>query len=138
MFQNFTNFIQLIMNIRVYINIIGISLLSFFPVQSQDQNVNYKDSLTKKLFSIKKDYSKRIFQSTYYTIQIYYGNLQEADSIYNDFTEKYTDIKSDLIFETPNYKVRVGEYKDINIASQNLEKIRKIYPGSFIIKLSGL
>lgn len=138
MFQNFTNFIQLIMNIRVYITIIGISLLSFFPVQSQDQNVNYKDSLTKKLFSIKKDYSKRIFQSTYYTIQIYYGNLQEADSIYNDFTEKYNDIKSDLIFETPNYKVRVGEYKDINIASQNLEKIRKIYPGSFIIKLSEL
>jgi hypothetical protein len=138
MFQNFTNFIQLIMNIRVYITIIGISLLSFFPVQSQDQNVNYKDSLTKKLFSIKKDYSKRIFQSTYYTIQIYYGNLQEADSIYNDFTEKYNDIKSDLIFETPNYKVRVGEFKDINIASQNLEKIRKIYPGSFIIKLSDL
>ena len=126
------------MNIRVYITIIGISLLSFFPVQSQDQNVNYKDSLTKKLFSIKKDYSKRIFQSTYYTIQIYYGNLQEADSIYNDFTEKYNDIKSDLIFETPNYKVRVGEYKDINIASQNLEKIRKIYPGSFIIKLLDL
>ena len=126
------------MNIRVYITIIGISLLSFFPVQSQDQNVNYKDSLTKKLFSIKKDYSKRIFQSTYYTIQIYYGNLQEADSIYNDFTEKYNDIKSDLIFETPNYKVRVGEYKDINVASQNLEKIRKIYPGSFIIKLSEL
>ena len=138
MFQNFTNFIQLIMNIRVYITIIWISLLSFFPVQSQDQNVNYKDSLTKKLFSIKKDYSKRIFQSTYYTIQIYYGNLQEADSIYNDFTKKYNDIKSDLIFETPNYKVRVGEYKDINIASQNLEKIRKIYPGSFIIKLSDL
>jgi hypothetical protein len=138
MFQNFTNFIQLIMNIRVYITIIGISIFSFFPVQSQDQNINYKDSLTKKLFSIKKDYSKRIFQSTYYTIQIYYGNLQEADSIYNDFTEKYTDIKSDLIFETPNYKVRVGEYKDINIASQNLEKIRKIYPGSFIIKLSDL
>jgi len=138
MFQNFTNFIQLIMNIRVYITIIGISLLSFFPVQSQDQNVNYKDSLTKKLFSIKKDYSKRIFQSTYYTIQIYYGNLQEADSIYNDFKEKYNDIKSDLIFETPNYKVRVGEYKDINVASQNLEKIRKIYPGSFIIKLSEL
>ena len=126
------------MNKKVFVTIAVISLLSVFHVQSQDQNVNYKDSLTKKLFSIKKDYSKRIFQSTYYTIQIYYGNLQEADSIYNDFTEKYNDIKSDLIFETPNYKVRVGEYKDINIASQNLEKIRKIYPGSFIIKLSEL
>ncbi|MEK9755971.1 MAG: SPOR domain-containing protein [Bacteroidota bacterium] len=126
------------MNKRVFLSIVGLSLLSFSPVLSQDQNVNYKDSLTKKLFSIKKDYSKRIFQSTYYTIQIYYGNLEEADSIYNDFIENNSDIKSDLIFETPNYKVRVGDYKDINIASQNLEKIRKIYPGSFIIKLSDL
>ena len=47
-------------------------------------------------------------------------------------------IKSDLIFETPNYKVRIGEYKDINVASQKLEGIRRLYPGSFIIKLSEL
>jgi len=46
--------------------------------------------------------------------------------------------KSELIFETPNYKVRIGEYKDINIASQKLEGIRRTYPGSFIIKLSEL
>jgi len=126
------------MSKRVFISIVGLCLLSFFKALSQDQNVNYKDSLTKKLFDIKKDFSKRIFQSTYYTIQIYNGNLEEADSIYNEFIENNSEIKSNLIFETPNYKVRIGNYKDINIASQNLEKIRKIYPGSFIIKLSGL
>lgn len=126
------------MSKRVFLSIVGLCLLSFFKALSQDQNVNYKDSLTKKLFDIKKDFSKRIFQSTYYTIQIYNGNLEEADSIYNEFIENNSEIKSNLIFETPNYKVRIGNYKDINIASQNLEKIRKIYPGSFIIKLSGL
>ena len=30
------------------------------------------------------------------------------------------------------------EYKDINVASQKLEEIRRIYPSSFIIKLSDL
>ena len=55
-----------------------------------------------------------------------------------DFRENYQEIKSDLIFETPNYKVRIGEYKDINIASQKLEEIRRAYPSSFIIKLSDL
>ena len=54
------------------------------------------------------------------------------------FILTYKDVKSELIFETPNYKVRIGEYKDINVASQSLEKIRRIYPGSFIIKLSDL
>jgi hypothetical protein len=119
-----------------------ISLILFFLCHSianaQDENVIYNDTLTQKLFQIKKDYSKRIFESTYYTIQIYFGDLKSADSILIDFQKNYEGIKSELIFETPNYKVRIGEYKDINIASQKLEGIRRTYPGSFIIKLSEL
>jgi len=119
-----------------------ISLILFFLSHSianaQDENVIYNDTLTQKLFQIKKDYSKRIFESTYYTIQIYFGDLKSADSILIDFQENYEGIKSELIFETPNYKVRIGEYKDVNIASQKLEGIRKRYPGSFILKLSEL
>jgi hypothetical protein len=119
-----------------------ISLILFFLSHSianaQDENVIYNDTLTQKLFQIKKDYSKRIFESTYYTIQIYFGDLKNADSILIDFQENYEGIKSELIFETPNYKVRIGEYKDINVASQKLEGIRRTYPGSFIIKLSEL
>ena len=113
-------------------------LFSLWDISAQDEEVYYNDTLTKKFFQIKKDFSKKTFESTYYTIQIFYGSLNEADSIYNDFRENYEDVKSELIFETPNYKVRIGEYKDINVASQSLEKIRKIYPGSFIIKLSDL
>ena len=120
----------------------SISLILFFLSHSianaQDENVIYNDTLTKKLFQIKKDYSKRIFESTYYTIQIYFGDLKNADSILIDFQENYEGVKSELIFETPNYKVRIGEYKDINVASQKLEGIRRTYPGSFIIKLSEL
>jgi len=113
-------------------------LFSFWDISAQDEDVYYNDTLTKKFFQIKKDFSKKTFESTYYTIQIFYGSLNEADSIYNDFKENYEDLKSELIFETPNYKVRIGEYKDINVASQSLDKIRRIYPGSFIIKLSDL
>ena len=112
--------------------------LSYSIANAQDENVIYNDTLTRKLFQIKKDYSKRIFESTYYTIQIYFGDLKNADSILIEFQKNNEGIKSELIFETPNYKVRIGEYKDINIASQKLEGIRRTYPGSFIIKLSEL
>ena len=113
-------------------------LFSFGDISALDEDVFYNDSLTKKFFQIKKDFSKKTYESTYYTIQIFYGSLNEADSIYNDFKENYENTKSELIFETPNYKVRIGEYKDINVAAQSLEEIRRIYPGSFIIKLSDL
>ena len=126
------------MSLDKFFPLLSLFILCNSSVNAQDENVVYNDSLTKNLFQIKKDYSKRIFESTYYTIQIYFGSLDVADSILNDFKENFKEIKTDLIFETPNYKVRIGEYKNIDTASQKLEGIRRIYPGSFIIKLSEL
>ena len=125
------------LKIRILLVFIGVYLCSN-SLYSQENSIRYNDTLTKKFYDLKKDYSKRVYESTFYTIQIYYGGLEEADSILEDFRENYQEIKSNLIFETPNYKVRIGEYKDINIASQKLEEIRRIYPSSFIIKLSDL
>ena len=109
-----------------------------YSVKAQDQNIQFNDTLTEKFFKIKKEYDKREYETTFYTIQIFYGSLKKADSILNDFKLSFQEINSELLFETPNYKVRIGEFKDINIASKKLEEIRKIYPGSFIIKLSKL
>ena len=125
------------LKIRILLVFIGVYLCSN-SLYSQENSIRYNDTLTKKFYDLKKDYSKRVYESTFYTIQIYYGGLEDADSILEDFRENYQEIKSNLIFETPNYKVRIGEYKDINIASQKLEEIRRIYPSSFIIKLSDL
>ena len=125
------------LKIRILPVFISVCLFSI-SANSQENSIRYNDTLTKKFYNLKKEYSKRVFESTFYTIQIYYGGLEEADSILEDFKENYQEIKSNLIFETPNYKVRIGEFKDINIASQKLEEIRRIYPSSFIIKLSNL
>ena len=125
------------LKIRFFPLFISVFLCSF-SVNGQENSIRYNDTLTKKFYNLKKQYSKRVFESTFYTIQIYYGGLEEADSILEDFKENYQEIKSNLIFETPNYKVRIGEYRDINVASQKLEEIRRIYPSSFIIKLSDL
>ena len=125
------------LKIRILLVFISVCLFSI-SANGQENSIRYNDTLTKKFYNLKKEYSKRVFESTFYTIQIYYGGLEEADSILEDFRKNYQEIKSNLIFETPNYKVRIGEYKDINIASQRLEEIRRIYPSSFIIKLSDL
>ena len=121
-----------------YIPVFISVFLFITSLNCQENSIRYNDTLTNKFYDLKKEYSKRVFESTFYTIQIYYGGLKDADSILENFRENYQGIKSNLIFETPNYKVRIGEYKDINIASQKLEEIRRIYPSSFIIKLSNL
>jgi len=101
--------------------------------QENNQSIN-QDSSIYKLLRLKTDYNKKIFESSFYTIQIYYGDLKEADSISKSFSEEFKEIKTSLIFETPNYKVRVGNFKTIIDASINLEKIKRKFRGAFILK----
>ena len=101
--------------------------------QENNQSIN-PDSSISKLLRLKTDYNKKIFESSFYTIQIYYGDLKEADSISKSFSEEFKEIKTSLIFETPNYKVRVGNFKTIIDASINLEKIKRKFRGAFILK----
>jgi len=101
--------------------------------QENNQSIN-PDSSISKLLRLKTDYNKKIFESSFYTIQIYYGDLKEADSISKAFSEEFKEIKTSLIFETPNYKVRVGNFKTIIDASKNLEKIKRKFRGAFILK----
>ena len=122
------------MSINKFFTLLSLIILCNSSLNAQDQNVIYNDTLTKNLFQIKKDYSKRIFESTYYTIQIYFGSLDVADSILNDFKENFKEIKTDLIFETPNYKVRIGEYKNIDTASSKIRRYKKNIPWIFYYK----
>ena len=101
------------------------------PLVGQEIN---QDSSINKLLKLKTDYNKKIYESSFYTIQIYYGDLKEADSILKVFSQEFEEIKTSLIFETPNYKVRVGTFKNLIDASRNLEKIKRKFSGAFILK----
>ena len=101
--------------------------------QENNQSINQDSSIT-KLLKLKTDYNKKIFESSFYTIQIYYGDLSEADSILKVFSEEFKEIETSLIFETPNYKVRVGNFKNIIDASKNLENIKRKFLSAFILK----
>lgn len=105
------------------------------PLYGQEINQSMtQDSSIIKLLKLKTDYNKKIYESSFYTIQIYYGDLKEADSILKMFSEEFEEIKTSLIFETPNYKVRVGKFKTLIDASKNLEKIKRKFRGAFILK----
>ena len=101
--------------------------------QENNQSINQDSSIT-KLLKLKTDYNKKIYESSFYTIQIYYGDLKEADSILKVFSEEFEEIETSLIFETPNYKVRVGNFKNIIDASKKLENIKRKFSSAFILK----
>ena len=101
--------------------------------QENNQSINQDSSIT-KLLKLRTEYNKQVFESSFYTIQIYYGDLKEADSILKVFSEEFEEIETSLIFETPNYKVRVGNFKNIIDASKNLESIKRKFRSALILK----
>lgn len=117
-----------------------ISLLLFFAgVNSQlcgqvKEVVIHQDSIIQKIVSIKKEIDTNRYTSQYYTIQLYYGNYTKAQRIVSEFKEYFPNIETSLVFETPNYKVRIARLKDLEEVNILLEKIKKIYPGAFVLE----
>ena len=95
----------------------------------------HKNSQIDTLIKLKKEVN---LSELNYKIQIFSGVRSGAEKAQKEFNQSFSEWHSEKQFETPNYKVRIGEFKDINIASQKLEGFRRKYPASFIIKLSEL
>ena len=97
-----------------------------------------QDSKIEQLVAIKKALDSERYNAQYFAIQLYYGNYTAAKNIAQAFSGKFEEIETSLVFETPNYKVRVGRFKDINKANMLLEEIKKIYPGAFLLEPNNL
>lgn len=94
-----------------------------------------QDELIKKLMTLKKEVDSEVYASQFFTIQLYYGKYEVAERIITAFKENYPDWDADLSFETPNYKVQVGRFKQYYNALNKLNEIKKVYPGSFLLTL---
>ncbi len=69
-----------------------------------------------------------------YKIQLFYGNLNKAHEILSKFNSSYPKWPGKILFETPNYKVWVGDYRTRLEADRALMDIRKKFSSAFIFK----
>jgi hypothetical protein len=105
----------------------------------QPKNLDIEmDNEVEKLLSLKILVNKNKYENDYYAIQIYNGNYEKAKKILSEFKKKFPEWKSSLSFETPNYKVRVGNFKEFLGASKKLDFIRGLYPSAFLLRPNNL
>ncbi|MEL0225820.1 MAG: hypothetical protein VW912_04010 [Flavobacteriaceae bacterium] len=117
----------------------GIFIVFSSTISAQEKTSKIETSpAVKTLIERKIQINKAVFENQYYAIQLYYGNNTAANRILKEFKVNFPEWEAELSFETPNYKVRVGRFKDLNIASQKLEEIRKVYPSAFLLEPNNL
>lgn len=88
------------------------------------------DSSNYKYFEAYNDYKK----IKGYKIQLYSGsNRNEAEQIRSEFMNKY-DVRPQLVYSQPNFKIRVGNYRDRNSAAKDLAFYKVEFESAFLVR----
>ena len=70
-----------------------------------------------------------------YRIQLFSGtNRKEAAKVRSDFINKYENERPELIYQQPNFKIRVGNYRDRGTAAKFLALYKIDFQSAFIVK----
>lgn len=111
-------------------------LLSVSELMAQAVSVKIQqDSTITRLMAAKKNIDTENYSSKFYTIQLFYGNNKRAEELYENFKRDFPAWEVDLSFETPNYKVQVGRFKDYYFGLNKLKEIKKVYPAAFLLEI---
>lgn len=101
---------------------------------SQASNLNIKQDPKLDSLLIKKiALDRERYSNEYFTLQLYYGNLELATKTLEIAKKAYPNIPIELSFETPNYKVQAGRFKDKIIGLKTLDTVKREFPSAFLL-----
>ncbi len=110
-------------------------LLTVTKLSAQSAKVKIEqDSTITKLMSTKLQVDTENYTSKFYTIQLFYGDNKRAQELFKNFKESFPNWEVDLSFETPNYKVQVGRFKEYYFGLNKLKEIKRDYPAAFLLE----
>ena len=106
-----------------------------YNTHAQEKNTALnQDPKFEELINEKRKINLTNTNNNNYWIQIYSGKSEEAKKTLNDFKTEFKDLDATIIFNTPNYKVLVGNFDNRIEAEKNLVDIKKRYTNVFLIK----
>jgi hypothetical protein len=117
-----------------YFLVLGLSS-SYLNAQDINITVN-QDPKFEQLLNEKRNINSSITVNDRYKVQIYSGNSENAKKILGEFKQEFENIDGTIIFNTPNYKVWVGNFRTRIEAERNLIDIKKKYKNVLLIKPS--
>lgn len=114
-------------------SIIILLLLAGNLLLAQEASINItRDKKIDALLLVKREVET---SARKYKIQIFSGpSRSDAEKSRKEFSENFPDIESSIEYETPNYKIWVGEFRNRLEADKSLIGIKKIFANAFIFK----
>ena len=98
-------------------------------------NVSQDDKFEELLIA-KRKVNATLSINNRYKIQIYNGDAETSKTTLSDFKKANKNFDGTVVFNTPLYKVWVGNFKTRIEAEKNLIDLKKKFPLAFLIKPS--
>lgn len=119
--------------IVIFTGIVFLFSSEMLSAQNPTVTVN-ADSKIDQLLRIKKSLEKDNKLGDGYTIQLYYGSLNKANEVLKNYRYSYGTWPASIEYETPNYKVWVGNFGTQLEADRALLDIKSKFEDAFILK----
>ncbi len=104
---------------------------------AQEKNTTLnQDQKFEQLLNEKRKINASLTVNESYKIQVFNGNSENAKRTLNEFKQNFTEIDATIVFNTPNYKVWVGNFKTRIDAERYLIDIKRKYKNALLIKPS--
>lgn len=100
--------------------------------QQASVTVNQDDKIP-ELLTLKKRLEKQNKLTDNYTIQLYYGERSKATATLKRYRGFYGSWPGSIEYETPNYKVWVGNFDSRIEADRAYLEIKRNFPTAFVL-----
>ena len=101
--------------------------------QTASTQIDAPEELT-KLLNRKIELDRIASAKKLFTIQVYYGDFESSTYQLEQFKTIFPELPAKIIFETPNYKIRAGNFTTEREALAALEKIQRKFRSAFVLK----
>src|SRR6516165_9947968 len=91
--------------------ILFVFLLTSTFINAQDKITVTQDPKFEKLLNEKRKINASLVVNENYQIQIYNGDSENAKKTLNAFKKEFKNYDGTIIFNTPTYKVLIGNFK---------------------------
>ena len=115
--------------IKIFFIIISFSATTLFA-QKGKVKINQSSELD-SIIKLKKELNSKIQNLR---IQIFNGDRENAELVMKEYLEIFNDTSASIVYETPNYKIWVGDFYNQLEADKKLIEVRKKFRSAFIFR----
>ncbi|MFC5681698.1 SPOR domain-containing protein [Flavobacterium sp. MAHUQ-51] len=107
----------------------------YSKTNAQESKINIQQNPKfEQLLNDKRKINASLAVNEGYKIQVFSGVSEKAKNTLNECKQLFADLDGTIVFNTPNYKVWIGNFRNRIDAERKLIEIKKVYGNAFLIK----